>query len=207
MLRVLWGAIALSIVHALMPDHWLPLAMIARTERWNRAETTLITAAVALPHVLSTVAVGTAVGLAGYTLSATHEAAMRTAAPLALVVVGAAYVYLDFAKKGHVRRDAPGRAGAGTKIAVAASLAAALFFSPCIPVGAYFFVAGRKGAAGIATVSAVYTVVTVAGMVALVNLALRGAKKVEWEFLERRERLVTGLVLIVIGVFVYFVEI
>ncbi len=38
-IQVLFGSIALSIVHASIPNHWLPLIAIGRTERWTHRET------------------------------------------------------------------------------------------------------------------------------------------------------------------------
>ena len=55
-------------------------------------------------------------------------------------------------------------------------------------------------------VSAVYLIVTVLGMILMVNLGLKGVGKVEWRFLERHEKIITGIVLIVLGISVYFME-
>jgi putative Mn2+ efflux pump MntP len=59
----------------------------------------------------------------------------------------------------------------------------------------------------IVIVSAIYLSVTIFGMVVMVNLALKGIKKIERHFLERHEKLITGVVLIIIGALIYFVEI
>lgn len=87
------------------------------------------------------------------------------------------------------------------------SLATALFFSPCVAIGSYYFVAGMTGWIAIVVVSAIYLLVTIVGMIVMVILGLKGVKKIEWHFLERHEKLVTGVVLIILGVLIYFVEI
>jgi hypothetical protein len=81
-----------------------------------------------------------------------------------------------------------------------------MFFSPCIEIEAYYFAAGTLGWGGIITVSLVYLVVTVLGMVVLVDLGLRGAKRIRSHFLEHHERKAVGLALIGLGVIAYFVE-
>ena len=43
MFTVVTGTILLAIVHALIPNHWLPLVAVARAEKWSRNEMTMIT--------------------------------------------------------------------------------------------------------------------------------------------------------------------
>ncbi len=82
-----------------------------------------------------------------------------------------------------------------------------MFFSPCLELEAYYFTAGALGWRGIAVVSTVYFLVTVLGMIVLVDLGRRGAEKIKSHFLEHHEKGVTSVVLIVLGVFAYFVKI
>ena len=82
-----------------------------------------------------------------------------------------------------------------------------MFFSPCIEIEAYYFNAGLLGWAGIWIVSVIYLLVTVLGMVLLVDLGLRGAKKIRSHFLDHHEKMITGIVLVVLGIVAYFIEI
>lgn len=93
-----------------------------------------------------------------------------------------------------------------SKSAIIISLAVGMFFSPCLEIEAYFFVASAMGWAGIATVSIVYLVVTVFGMMLLVFLAAKGIEALEWHFLEHHEKLISGVVLILLGLFGFFVQ-
>jgi len=34
---ILSGAFLLSMIHAIMPDHWIPVVMIGKTERWSKS--------------------------------------------------------------------------------------------------------------------------------------------------------------------------
>ncbi|MFQ6123840.1 MAG: hypothetical protein ACE5R6_04425 [Candidatus Heimdallarchaeota archaeon] len=96
---IAFGALILSIVHAVMPDHWIPLVMISRTAKWSQSETSWITALIAIPHIISTILLGTIIGIIGYKISSTSEVIMRVAVPLILIVLGFVYVSLDL--KGH----------------------------------------------------------------------------------------------------------
>jgi hypothetical protein len=94
-----------------------------------------------------------------------------------------------------------------SRIAIIVSLSAAMFFSPCIEIEAYFFHAGTHGWAGILAVSLVYLIVTVMGMLVLVDLGIRGAKRMRSHFLEHHEKKITGAILILSGLVAYFVEV
>lgn len=83
---IAFGALILSIVHAVMPDHWIPLVMISRTAKWSQSETSWITALIAIPHIISTILLGTIIGIIGYKISSTSEVIMRVAVPLILIV-------------------------------------------------------------------------------------------------------------------------
>ena len=158
---------------------------------------------------MSTIIVGVLIGIVGYTLSSTHEFVMGVAAPLVLIAVGLVYVSLDF--RGHDHHDHEGLVDTDvsserSRFAIAIPLATALFFSPCMAMGSYFFLAGTGGWPSIVMVSVIYLIVTVLGLVLMVNLALRGMERIEWHFLEEHEHFITGIVLIALGVLVHLVE-
>jgi hypothetical protein len=54
------------------------------------------------------------------------------------------------------------------------ALASAMFFSPCLEIGAFFLVAGTHGAWAVFNLSALYTITTVGGMVVWVQLVWHG---------------------------------
>jgi len=209
LLPILFGASVLSMIHAIMPDHWIPIVMIGKTERWSRKEIFWITALIAIPHIISTILIGIIIGIIGYTLSSAHEFVMRIVAPLILVSLGLVYVFLDF--KGHDQHSHEGfiktNKLSNKKFAIILPLATALFFSPCVAIGSYFFVAGTRGLSGIAMVSAIYLVVTILGMILMVYLGLKGIGNIKWSFLEQHEKGVTGMVLVALGILIYFMEV
>ena len=81
-----------------------------------------------------------------------------------------------------------------------------MFLSPCIEIEAYYFQAATKGWLGILIVSSVYLIVTISMMVVLVYLGLKGVNKLKSDFLEHHEKLITGILLIFLGLFAYYVE-
>ncbi|RLF42922.1 MAG: hypothetical protein DRN29_10785 [Thermoplasmata archaeon] len=193
-MEVFVGSLILAGAHGLMPDHWIPLVMISRTEKWSRMETSWVTALIAIPHIISTILIGIILDVIGHTLSSTHEFIMRTTAPLILVALGVFYVVLDFrgfSRHNHQNFTKIDASSGKSKFAIITSLGTALFF-PCVAIGAYYLIAGAFGWLGIALVSIIYLIVTILVMVLVVNLGLKGVEKIKWHFLKHHDRSVMG---------------
>ncbi len=206
MLSILAGAFLVSVAHAILPDHWLPMILISRAEKWSPAETLWITALVTIPHLVSTILLGLLVGLIGFRLSATYEALMEIVAPAMFILIGLVYVYRNYRAEGHHHGADISSLGDKSKRKVVTLMATALFFSPCVPMGSYFFIVGAEGIASLALVSIIYIVVTLGVLLLMVALGRRGVERIQWHFLEHNENLITGIILIVLGLFVFLFE-
>ena len=208
MLQILFGSLLLSIVHALIPNHWIPLVAIGKAEKWSRRETISATIITGLAHTTSTVLVGIVIGFAGYKLSASYGLITTHIAPLVLVTIGMVYLVIDFVKLHRHNHSLMTRVSdeSKSKWALILTLSIAMFFSPCIELEAFFFQAGTLGWPGIIVVSVIYTITTISFMTVFVSLGTKGIEKLNWHFLEHHEKRVTGLVLIILGILVYFVR-
>ncbi|MEG4225235.1 hypothetical protein QUA35_03535 [Microcoleus sp. N9_B2] len=213
-IKILLGSLALSIIHALIPNHWMPLIAIGKTENWSRSETLRATVITGVAHTLSIILIGIVVGLFGYKLAATYVEAAKVIAPLVLLVLGIIYLLaeLDSSRKQHHHHHHVETVNLTTKrsqFQILAVLGTGMFFSPCIEIEAYYFSAGTIGWIGILVVSVVYLVVTVLGMVLLVDLGMKGVNALEEKlhFFEHHEQGLTGAVLIVLGVVAYFLKV
>ena len=234
---LLVGGAALSVIHALIPNHWLPFVLLGASQRWSRSRLVAITALGGFFHVLSTILIGVFVGLAGYELSRRQEMVTQFIAPAILVALGVGLIIANQLGRGHRHRhflpyehdheDAAHTAHAHedggdahplshrqsqsaatlthrqATVSVA-GIVAAMFFSPCIELEAYYFWAGGLGWFGIGALSAVYLVVTVGLMIVLVVVATERFGK-RLRFLEHHERLVVGAIFVVLGVVAYFI--
>jgi putative Mn2+ efflux pump MntP len=206
MLSILAGAFLVSVAHAILPDHWLPLILISRAEKWSQAETLWVTVLVTIPHLVSTILLGFLMGMIGLRLSASHETLMGIVAPAMFVLIGLIYVYRNYRAEGHHHGADISNLGDRSKRKVVTLMATALFFSPCVSIGSYFFVVGAEGVASMALVSIIYVVVTLGVLLLMVTLGRRGVERIQWHFLEHNENLITGLILIVIGLFIFLFE-
>ena len=210
MYQIFIGSIILSTIHALIPNHWLPLIAIGKTEKWTQNQTLLATIITGFAHTLSTIMIGIIVGLIGYRLSSSYSVISETIAPSILIGLGVIYVILDFRRHNHHHDINDVVTDMGHKksrwVAILTSLSIAMFLTPCIEIEAYYFQAGSIGWIGIFIVSAVYLITTVVIMLFLVYWGMKGANTFKSEFLEHHEKGITGIVLIALGLLALLVK-
>ncbi len=209
MWQIFLGSLMLGLIHPLFPNHWLPLIAIAKTEKWSTRESIFATLITGFSHTLSTIIIGVIVGFVGIKLSENYSYIIRVAAPIILLIIGLIYLVLDFISSQHHHHFHLNESkikSKKSKTAIIISLCIGMFLSPCIEIEAYYFQAATKGWLGIMIVSIVYLIVTLAVMVLLVYLGLKGVNKLKSVFWEHHEKLITGVVLIFLGLLAYFVE-
>ena len=86
---LLIGAVAaVGVLHTIVPDHWVPITLIARQRGWSRGETARAALQAGTGHVLSTLLIAVVVWLAGVAVAARFGQALDTAASLALIGFG-----------------------------------------------------------------------------------------------------------------------
>jgi nickel/cobalt transporter (NicO) family protein len=210
MYQVFIGSILLSSIHAMIPNHWLPLIAVGRTEKWTRNQTLGATVITGAAHTLSTILIGIVVGFIGYKLSARYSAISETIAPGILIGMGLLYIFRDFRSHPHTHDMNPLITEPVQKrsrwIAILTSLSIAMFLTPCIEIEAFYFQAGTIGWIGIFIVSAVYLLTTLLVMLLLVYLGMKGVRTFDSEFLEHHEKGITGIVLVTLGFIALWVK-
>jgi hypothetical protein len=87
---LLVGAVAaVGVLHTMVPDHWVPISLIARQRGWSKGETARASLLAGLGHVFSTLLIALAVGLAGVVIAARFGEIVNTASSIALMAFGA----------------------------------------------------------------------------------------------------------------------
>src|ERR1700730_5565856 len=67
---LLVGAVAaVGVLHTIVPDHWVPITLIARQRGWTKTETARAAFKAGIGHVLSTLAIAAIVWLAGVAMA------------------------------------------------------------------------------------------------------------------------------------------
>jgi nickel/cobalt transporter (NicO) family protein len=203
LISILIGSLVLSVLHALIPNHWLPVLAISRKEKWTLSKTTMVTFVSGLAHALSTAIIGVIIGLLGIQLAEHLEHFTHIVIPVVLIGLGLFYIYQHHRHK-HFHLHADPKPRGANKIIL--TLVIAMFFSPCFEIEAYFLMAGAHGWTMVITLALLYTVVTVAGMVIWVRLAYTGLYKLNWHTLEHNAGIITGVTLVLTGISSFFIH-
>ena len=206
------GSSTLSLLHALIPSHWLPFVTIGQTERWSLRQTLTVTAIAGLAHTVSTTLLGVLVSLAGWQLAETYHDLSERAIPLLLLALGIWYLMQHLRHRHiHDHIDAGSVRKHHSFSALLLSLGLAMFLSPCLEIEAYFLSAGAKGWAAVGMVALIYNVITLSGMLLMVIVGRRGLQQVNAHWpgvarFEHHENLITGLTLVGLALFNFFIE-
>lgn len=200
MSTLLIGSFLLSIFHALIPSHWLPVLAIGRQEGWSKRHTLWITFVTGMAHVLSTVLAGGILAGLGGLLAHRVENFTQWLAPALLLSLGAFYVYQHYRHHHFHLQPQTGRWG------VVGTLSLAMFLSPCLEIEGYFLAAGQYGAGFVTLLALMYAIVTVSGMLVWMRLALSGLQRLDWHAWEHYAGLITGLTLIFSGLALFWLD-
>jgi len=82
------GVVAVGVLHTLVPDHWVPITLIARQRGWSTLETARAAFVAGSGHAISTLIIGLVVWFAGAEMGALYGRIVDTVASLALVAFG-----------------------------------------------------------------------------------------------------------------------
>ncbi|MCY7349291.1 MAG: hypothetical protein LH606_01310 [Cytophagaceae bacterium] len=204
--ELLVGALVLSLLHALIPSHWLPFVTIGKAEQWTESRTLGVTALAGLAHTVSTTLLGLLVGTAGYQLSENYHDLTERVIPAVLLMLGLWYL-MQHLRHGHHHTHIDASQVRGKSFTtLLLSLCLGMFLSPCIEVETYFLSAGAMGWRALGMVALLYNVITLLGMLGMVWLGSRGLKRLNPHWFEHNENLITGLTLTGLAILNFFVE-
>ena len=79
---------AVGLLHTIVPDHWLPIALMARQQGWTRRETAWAAFGAGMGHSVSTLAIAVLVWLIGAASAARFGQAVSVVASAALIGFG-----------------------------------------------------------------------------------------------------------------------
>lgn len=205
MFTVITGTLLLAFVHALIPNHWLPIVAVARAENWKRKELTGVTFLAALAHVLGTVALGFVLGLIGKELRDEYGRIIVVASSVLLIVFGLVYYTVNLPHHHHPsKEDVEGYKRSKQKWIFIFIIM--MFLSPCLEVESLFLSAGAYGMGLVTFLSVIYAIVSITGIMILVRLGYKGTQLLSAHFIEHNEKKISGIVLILVGIVSFFLH-
>jgi len=204
MTSLLIGSFLISLLHAVIPNHWLPVLAIGRKEGWSLAETTRITFLSGLAHVLSTVLIGLLLAIIGNQLAGYIEDFSRIIGSAVLILMGLYFIRQHYTHHHfHVNQK---QINTKSKKTLLISLVIAMFLSPCMEIEAYFLVAGNNGWEQFIIIALLYSTISISGMLIWVRIAYKGMLRLNWHKLEHNAGIITGGILIATGILSFFIH-
>ena len=205
MFTVIAGTVLLAMVHALIPNHWLPLVAVAKAEKWKQKDVTVITFFAALAHVLGTVALGVVLGTIGKELKEQYGNIIYVVSSILLIVFGLIYYTVNLPHHHHSSQKDVAQYKRSRRKWVLIFIAM-MFLSPCLEVESLFLSAGAYGMGLVSLLSFIYAIVSISGILLLVNLGYKGVNLFSAHFIEHNEKRISGIVLILVGVISFFLH-
>jgi nickel/cobalt transporter (NicO) family protein len=201
--------------HAIMPDHWVPLAVVGRTRRYPLSRVARLSGLAGIAHVLVSVLLGAVIVLVGLQLRSTVQSAQDTTVGVLLIATGLAFAIVELGGRGHAhdhnhdhdhdhdhehghRSDhdhADGRLRGLAAIMVPFGAAA----SPDLTILPVFLAATAAGAATAVGSVIAFALVTIGTIVGLTLVATVGGYRVRGRWLERWGNAITAATLLAIG--------
>ncbi len=194
---LLWGSAALSLLHALLPNHWLPFVLLAQTEGWTVQQTIRNTLIAVIAHLLSTTSIGITIGWTSLQLRPYFLHWLHFIGAMLFGFLGIYFLFRSPQRHHHrKKRDRQTRS-------ILVTLVIAMFFSPCLELTAYYIPAAAYGWNAIIGISLVYIFTTSVAVLTLVLLGYYGLAHFLQHHPEQVHRMVhrlTGVIFVIFGI-------
>ncbi len=228
---LLAAAAGVGFGHAILPDHWVPLAVVGRTRRYPLSRIARLSSMAGVAHVLVSIVLGAVIIVIGLQFRSTIEHAQDTIIGCILIATGIGFLLLELTGRGHHHQDGrhghhhhhdhnddhddaphPGepdhhdRTGERTPRRLSGLASVMVPFgaaaSPDLTILPVFLAATTAGIATAVGSLVIFAAVTIGTIVGLTLAAARGGYQIQGEWLERWGNLFTAGVLSIIGLLV-----
>lgn len=103
---LLVAAGTVGFLHSILPDHWVPLAVVARTQRWSLLRTARTSLLASIGHVLTSIILGGIIALVGLQFRKTFETQQGHIVGVVLILTGIGFAAWALTGHGHHHHDA-----------------------------------------------------------------------------------------------------
>ncbi|MDD5449997.1 MAG: hypothetical protein PHO42_05305 [Candidatus Omnitrophica bacterium] len=201
---LLISTISIAFLHSLAPDHWMPFAVIGKTQNWSRPKLFFITLLSGIGHVGSSILLGGIGIFLGFSITALRavESHRGSIALWLLIGFGAAYTIWGLKKARDYKHEHIDEKTLRSKTVTLWTLFAIFVLGPCEPLIPLMFLATEYGWGGIFMTSLAFSAVTIFMMLAQSFLALAGIQLIRHDLAERYSHAFAGFVILLTGIFV-----
>lgn len=205
MLSIVIGIIVLGLIHALIPNHWLPLVAVVRSDNWEKSKVLMVACITASAHVLGTTVLGAILGMVSSKMADQYGRYAHVVMPIFLILSGLIYLMINLPHGHHATsKDVQGYRKSKSKWII--FFIVIMFLSPCLEVQSLFIAAGLYGTDKILLLATEYALISITSIVTLVMLTLKGFQLINSQFIEHYEKRLTGMVLIIVGIIAFYIH-
>ncbi len=213
---LLAAAAGVGFGHAVLPDHWVPLAVLGRTRRYPLSRVARLSSLAGVAHVLVSIVLGAVIIAIGLQFRSAVQSAEDTIVGGLLIATGLGFAVLeligrghhhdhedDVGHSGHAHAPSPDKLrGSGLRGLAAVMVPFGATASPDLTILPVFLAAAAVGVATAIGTLVIFAAVTIGTIVGLTLAAARSSYEIRAQWLERWGNALTALVLIVIGLLV-----
>lgn len=212
-LPILLAGLFISVLHSMLPTHWLPFVLASRSQKWNWSKTQSILLIAGLGHVIMTTILGALIFILGLGVYHSIQKYFIAIASLSIGFFGGYQIYQY--KKGHKHShcdnshthyhgdDYKIKSNDGWAIL---SLLSLLTFSPCESFLPVYLSAVGYGWKGFILLSLVLAVGTLITMLSFTWISAKTINKYKMDWLEDYEKLIIGIGLILLALILALTE-
>ncbi len=211
---LLAAAAGVGFGHAILPDHWVPLAVLGRTRRYPLSRVARLSGLAGVAHVLVSIILGAVIIVVGLQFRSTIQSAQDTIIGWILIATGIGFAVFELSGHGHSHNhddehphdddhghgQEESRRGVRGLAAVMVPFGAAA--SPDLTILPVFLAAATAGVATAVGSLVIFAAVTIGTIVGLTLAATRGGYEIRGQWLEQWGNVFTALVLVIIGLLV-----
>jgi putative Mn2+ efflux pump MntP len=206
---VLLAAAGVGFGHAALPDHWVPLAVVARTQRYSLRRTLRLSTAAAMTHVIVSLALGAILIMIGLQFRATVQHRQDIVVGGLLALTGVVFVVMELVGRrgGRGQGHGHGHEHESTTSSRTRRLAAVMIpfgaaASPDLTILPVFLAASAIGTAAAVGSVIAFAIVTAATIVGFTVTATIAGYQVRGGWIDKYANLITALVLLLIGILI-----
>ena len=220
---LLAAAAGVGFGHAILPYHWVPLAVLGRTRRYPLSRIARLSSLAGVAHVLVSIVLGAVIIAIGLQFRSTIQHAQDTIIGCILIATGIGFLALELTGHGHHHHDHDGHShdhhehdhdhddhhpsdqtGGRLSGLAAVMVPFGAAASPDLTILPVFLAATTAGIATAVGSLVIFAAVTIGTIVGLTIAAARGGYQIQGEWLERWGNVFTATVLAIIGLLVLF---
>jgi len=215
---LLAAAAGVGFGHAILPDHWVPLAVIARTRRYPMTRVARLSGLAGVAHVGLSIVLGALIIVIGLQFQSTVQSAQDSIIGGLLIATGIGFIVLELGAFGHGHDHGHGHEGdahahgghehthepegGGLRGLAAVMVPFGAAASPDLTILPVFLAATTAGVLTAIGSVLIFAAVTIGTIVGLTLAAAKGGYQIRGQWLDRWGNAFTAAVLVAIGVLI-----